>query len=323
MRHAAARGTIPATLVEGIKMAKRVGFVGVGTMGKLMAINLLKRHIPVTAYDLNPAPLDELREYGAEIVDSAKAAAAAGEVIVTMLPSSPHVEAAVLGAGGVLEGMRPGSVLVDMSTIDPLVSKSVAEKVAAAGFTMLDAPVSGGSVGARDATLTIMVGGPAGVFEEVRPILEAMGKNVIHCGENGMGEVVKVVNNLIAGVSMAVVAEAYNIGIRAGADPKVMYDVISKSSGRCWSHDVNLPIGDVIPVTPANQDYEPGFMVDLMRKDLGLAISAAKGVQAPAIMAAAAEQLYGSASNLGFGRRDMSAVVKAVTALSGPDEPDA
>src|SRR6476620_2238751 len=154
-----------------------------------------------------------------------------------LLPSSPHVEDAVLGSGGILDGMKPGSVLIDMSTIDPLVSKRVAEQVTARGFRMLDAPVSGGSVGARDATLTIMVGGPADVFAECRPILEAMGKNVIHCGDNGMGEVVKVVNNRSAGVSMAVVAEAYNIGIRAGADPKVMYEVISKSSGSCWAHN--------------------------------------------------------------------------------------
>jgi 3-hydroxyisobutyrate dehydrogenase len=218
----------------------------------------------------------------------------------------------------VLDGMRPGTVLIDMSTIDPLVSKRVAAQVTARGFRMLDAPVSGGSVGARDATLTIMVGGPADLFEACKPVLEAMGKNVIHCGENGMGEVVKVVNNLIAGVSMAVTAEAYNIGLRAGAHPKVLYEVISKSSGRCWSHDLNHPIPGVIPAAPANDDYAPGFMVDLMRKDLGLAISAAKGVQAPAILAAVAEQLYGSASNMGFGRRDMSAVVKAVEALSGP-----
>jgi 3-hydroxyisobutyrate dehydrogenase len=299
-------------------MSTKVGFVGVGVMGKLMAINLLKRHYPVTVFDLNPAPVEELLEFGAEKAGSSAEAAAAGDIVITMLPSSPHVEEAVLGPGGVLEGMLPGTVLIDMSTIDPLVSKRVAEQVAARGFRMLDAPVSGGSVGARDATLTIMVGGPSDLFERCRPVLEAMGRNVIHCGENGMGEVVKVVNNLIAGVSMAVTAEAYNIGLRAGADPKVLYDVISKSSGRCWSHDLNLPIPGVLGTAPADHDYEPGFMVDLMRKDLGLAISAAKGVQAPAILAAAAEQLYGSASNMGFGRRDMSAVVKAVEALSGP-----
>jgi 3-hydroxyisobutyrate dehydrogenase len=300
-------------------MAKRVGFVGVGVMGKLMAINLLKRHFPVTAFDINPAPVEELLEFGAEKAASSAEAAAAGEVVVTMLPSSPHVEEAVLGPNGVLEGMRPGTVLIDMSTIDPLISRRVAEQVQARGFRMLDAPVSGGSVGARDATLTIMVGGPKDLFEECKPVLEAMGKNVIHCGENGMGEVVKVVNNLIAGVSLAVTAEAYNIGMRLGADPKVLYDVISKSSGRCWAHDNNLPVPGVT-TSPADNEYAPGFMVDLMRKDLGLAVSAAKGVQAPAVLAAVAEQMYGSASNMGYGRLDMSAVIKAIQALSGPED---
>jgi 3-hydroxyisobutyrate dehydrogenase len=298
-------------------MTKRVGFIGVGTMGQHMARNLLKRHFQVTAYDLNADAVEALREYGAEPAGSCAEAAAAGEVVVTMLPSSPHVEAAVLGAEGALAGMRPGSVLIDMSTIDPLVSKKVAREVESKGFRMLDAPVSGGTVGARDATLTIMVGGPADLFEACRPLLEAMGKNVIHCGDNGMGEVVKVVNNLIAGVSMAVVAEAYNIGIQAGADPKVMYDVISKSSGSCWSHDKVLPYPGIVESAPANRDFEPGFMVDLMRKDLGLAMAAAKGVRAPALLASVAHELYGGASNLGYGRKDMSAVLKAVEALTG------
>jgi 3-hydroxyisobutyrate dehydrogenase len=298
----------------------KVGFIGVGTMGKLMAINLLKRHHQVTAYDLNPAPVEELKEFGAEAAASSAEAAAAGDMVVTMLPSSPHVEAAVLGSGGILDGMRPGTVLIDMSTIDPLVSRRVAERVTARGFRMLDAPVSGGSIGARDATLTIMVGGPKDVFDECRPVLEAMGQNVIHCGDHGMGEVVKVVNNLIAGVSMAVVAEAYNIGMRAGADPKVMYNVISKSSGGGWAHDRNNPIPGVVPGAPASNDYAPGFMVDLMRKDLGLAVAAAKGLRAPSILAAVAEQMFASASNMGFGQRDMSAVVKAIEALSGSAE---
>jgi len=301
-------------------MTSRIGFIGVGTMGKFMATNLLKRHYAVTAYDLNPAPIEELREFGIESAPSCAEAAAAGDVVITMLPSSPHVEEAILGATGALKGMRPGTVLIDMSTIDPLVSRSVARAVEAAGFRMLDAPVSGGMVGARDATLTIMVGGPADLFEECKPILEAMGTNVIHCGDNGMGEVVKVVNNLIAGVSMAVVAEAYTIGVQAGADPKVMYDVISKSSGSCWSHDKVLPYAGVVPTAPVNDDFAPGFMVDLMRKDLGLAMSAAKGVKAPALLASVAHELFGAASNLGYGRRDMSAVVKAVEALTGPTD---
>jgi 3-hydroxyisobutyrate dehydrogenase len=213
--------------------------------------------------------------------------------------------------------MRPGSILIDMSTIDPLVTRRVSDAVTARGFRMLDAPVSGGSIGARDATLTIMVGGPVDLFEECRPVLEALGRNVIHCGEIGMGEVVKVVNNLIAGVSMAVVAEAFNIGIKAGADPRVMHQVISKSSGSCWSLLNDVPFPGILDEAPANEDFAPGFMVDLMRKDLGLAMSAAKGLNAPSLLAAVAHELYGAASNLGHGRRDMAAVVKAIEALSG------
>ena len=298
-------------------MTRPIGFIGVGTMGNLMVRNLLKRHYPVTVFDVNPDPVEELREFGAEAAASAAECASKGEVAITMLPSSPHVEAAVLGPDGALAGMRSGGILIDMSTIDPLVTRRVSEAVAARGVRMLDAPVSGGSIGARDATLTIMVGGPADLFEECRPILETMGRNVIHCGESGMGEVVKVVNNLIAGVSMAVVAEAFNIGVRAGADPRVMFEVISNSSGACWALQTCLPYPGVVPEAPINNDFAPGFMVDLMRKDLGLAMSAAQGLKAPALLAAVAHEMYGAASNLGHGRRDMSAVRKAVEALSG------
>ncbi len=297
-------------------MTRPIGFVGVGTMGKSMALNLVKRHYPVTVYDLNPEPVEELREFGAEPATTAQSCASNAEVVITMLPSSPHVEAAVLGADGVLDGMRPGTILIDMSTIDPLVTRSVSEKVARRGMRMLDAPVSGGAVGARDATLTIMVGGPTELFEECKPIFEAVGGNVVHCGEIGMGEVVKVVNNLIAGVSMAVVAEAFNIGVKAGADPKIMYDVVSKSSGSCWTLNHVLPYPGVLPESPADNDYAAGFMVDLMRKDLSLAMSAAKGLGAPAFLASVAHELFGVASNLGYGRRDMSAVKKALDALT-------
>ena len=298
-------------------MTRPIGFIGVGTMGSHMARNLLKHHYQVTVFDLNPAAVDELREFGAEAAATSAECASRAEVVITMLPSSPHVEEAVLGADGALDGMRPGSILIDMSTIDPLVTRRVSDAVTARGMRMLDAPVSGGSVGARDATLTIMVGGPADLFAECQPILQTMGSNVIHCGEIGMGEVFKVVNNLIAGVSMAVVAEAFNIGVKAGADPARMYEVVSKSSGNCWSLNKCLPYPGVLPEAPANNDFAPGFMVDLMRKDLGLAMSAARGLQAPALLASVAHELYGAASNLGYGRRDMSAVKKAVDALTG------
>ena len=299
-------------------MIRPIGFIGVGTMGKLMASHLLKAHYPVTVFDLNPEPVEELRELGAEAATSAALCARDARVVITMLPSSPHVEAAVLGAGGAIHGMQPGTVLIDMSTIDPLVSRRVSQEVTARGLQMLDAPVSGGSVGARDATLTIMVGGPKDLFEECRPILEVLGKNVIHCGDVGMGEVVKVVNNLIAGVTLAVVAEAFNIGIRAGADPRLLHDVITKSSGNCWALQKIPPYAGLVDDAPANNDFAPGFMVDLMHKDLGLAMSAAKGIGAPAMLAAIAHELFGVAANLGYGRRDQSAVVKAIESMSGP-----
>jgi 3-hydroxyisobutyrate dehydrogenase len=299
-------------------MSRPIGFVGVGTMGKLMATHLLKAHYPVTVYDLNPDPVAELRELGAEAATSAAVCATKARVVITMLPSSPHVEAAVLGPAGAIHGMQPGAVLIDMSTIDPLVTRRVNEQLASRGIRMLDAPVSGGSVGARDATLTIMVGGPKDLFEECRPILEVLAKNVIHCGDIGMGEVVKVVNNLIAGVTLAVVAEAFNIGVRAGADPQLLYEVITKSSGNCWALQKIPPYPGLVEDAPANNDFAPGFMVDLMHKDLGLAMSAAKGLQAPAMLAAAAHELFGVASNLGQGRRDQSAVVKAIESMSGP-----
>lgn len=298
-------------------MTRPIGFIGVGTMGQHMARHLLQSHYPVTVFDMNPGPVEELREYGAEVATSSADCASKADVVIMMLPSSPNVEDAVLGAEGALAGMRPGGILIDMSTIDPLVTRRVNEVVTANGFRMLDAPVSGGSVGARDATLTIMVGGPVDLFEQCKPILEVMGRNVIHCGDIGMGEVVKVVNNLIAGVSLAVVIEAFNIGVKAGADPRLMYEVVSKSSGNTWVMNHVLPYGGVLPHAPVDDDFAPGFMVDLMRKDLGLALSAAKGVQAPAMLAAVAHELYGAASNMGYGKRDMSAVKKVIESLSG------
>jgi 3-hydroxyisobutyrate dehydrogenase len=301
-------------------MRQRIGFVGVGNMGKLMAAHLLKAHHSVTVYDLDPTPLEELRELGAEVATSAAECAANAQVVITMLPSSPHVEAAVLGPDGILEGLPAGATLIDMSTIDPLVSRRVNQEVTARGFGMLDAPVSGGTVGARDATLAIMVGGPRDLFDACCPILELLGKNVIYCGEAGMGAVVKVVNNLIAGVTLAAVAEAFNIGVRAGADPRLLHNVVTRSSGNCWALHTIPPYPGLVNGAPADRDFAPGFMIDLMHKDLGLAMSAAKGLGAPSFLASTAHELFGVASNLGHGRHDQSAVVKAIEALSRPVE---
>lgn len=297
-------------------MPERIGFVGLGTMGQPMASNLLRAGHPLTVFDLRPEPVEELAGLGAEPAGSAAAAAAGAEVVITMVPSSPHVEAAVLGAGGVLEGLRPGRTLIEMSTIDPLVTRKVAEAAAARGVRMLDAPVSGSLPRAIDGTLTIMVGGPREVFEACLPILQRMGENIFHVGAVGMGETVKLCNNLMAAISQIAMSEAFAIGVAAGADPKVLHQVISKSSGDCWTLRTRPPCPGLVEGAPVDQDWAPGFMVDLMLKDVNLVLSLARGVGATTVLGAIAGQLYAAASKGGHGRQDMSAVDFAVRALS-------
>ncbi|MFN8522498.1 MAG: 3-hydroxyisobutyrate dehydrogenase [Chloroflexota bacterium] len=294
----------------------RIGFIGVGTMGKSMARNLLKAHYQVTAYDLNPAPLDELREFGADVATSAAACAAAGDVVITMVQGPADVEAAALGSSGVLDGIRQDAIYVDMSTIDPTVTKKVHAVFRDRGVQMLDAPVSGGSNGARDGTLTIMVGGPAELFERLEPVFGAMGTNIIHCGDVGMGGVVKLVNNLMSAVNTAAIVEAFNLGVHAGADPRVMFDVVSKSSGSCFGLLKNTPIPGLNPDTPSSRGDEPGFMIDLMVKDLSQAMAAAQGAGAPAMLANVAHEMYRAASNMGYGRKHTSAIRYLYEALS-------
>src|SRR5262245_59266558 len=208
-----------------------IGFVGVGNMGLPMIANLLKAGHRVEAFDIRPAAVEAAVQRGALAGGSAAETAGRVQVVITMLPNSPEVEAAYLGPKGIAEGARPGLVCIDMSTIDPATTRRVGERLAAAGVRMLDAPVSGAVPRAVEGTLTIMVGGEADVAESMRPILSAMGRNVIHVGPLGSGEVAKICNNLVAGVSMIAVAEAFTIGMKAGVDPRVLHDVISKSSG--------------------------------------------------------------------------------------------
>lgn len=296
-------------------MAERIGFIGVGTMGKPMAANLLRAGHVLTVFDLNPEPLEELAKLGAEPAGTAAAAVAGADVAITMVPSSPHVEAAVLGPGGVLEGLKPGRTLIEMSTIDPLVTRRVAQVAAERGITMLDAPVSGSLPKATDGTLTIMVGGPKEAFEACLPILKAMGQNIFHVGEVGMGETVKLCNNLIAAISQIAMSEAFAIGVAAGADPRTLHQVISASSGDCWVLRTRPPHPGLVENAPVDQDWAPGFMVDLMLKDIGLALSLARGVGATSLLGALTQQLYAAASQAGLGRKDFSAVDFVVRGL--------
>jgi len=298
-------------------MADRIAFIGVGTMGGPMARNLVNKGFPVTAFDLNESALDQAVEYGAERATTAAEAAKSADIAITMLPNSPHEEAAVLGAEGVFAGLQAGKILIEMSTIDPVVTKKLGEQATARGIKMIDAPVSGSSVGAMDGTLTMMVGGDADVFRRCRPVLQAMGSNVIHVGPLGTGETVKLVNNMLAGIGVAATAEAVNIAQRAGLDPRAMFDVISKSSGDSWAFRNRLPVSGVNPAgVPADDDYAPGFMTMLMLKDMDLGIGLARSVGAPSLLASIAAQYYASACAKGVDRKDFSAVVEAVKSLN-------
>jgi 3-hydroxyisobutyrate dehydrogenase len=285
-----------------------VGFIGTGTMGQPMVGNLIKKGFAVLAYDLVPAALAAAGRLGPTAPASAADVARRSDLVVTMLPSSSHVEAVYLGAGGVLEFVASGRLCVDMSTIDPTVSRRVAAALAQRQVRFLDAPVSGGVPGAVDGTLAIMVGGDARDLEEARPALSAMGANVIHVGAVGSGEAAKICNNLIAGVAAVAVSEAFRIAEGFGVDPKVLTDVISKSSGNTWVMQQAHPVPGLVARAASSRDYAPGFMTDLMAKDLGLAVNAARELRVPAVVASAAQQVLRLASSHGLGRKDFTAV---------------
>jgi 3-hydroxyisobutyrate dehydrogenase len=295
----------------------KIGFVGTGTMGQPMLNNLIKKGFGVVAYDIVPAALDAAVKLGATACGSAADAARQSDLVVTVLPSSSHVEAVYLGAGGVLEGVAKGRLCVDMSTIEPAVSQRVAERLRERGIRFIDAPVSGGVVGAEKGTLAIMVGGEASDLEEARPALAAMGANIIHVGPVGAGEVAKLCNNLIAGVAMVAVSEAFRIAEGFGVDPKILTSVIAKSSGNTWAMEHGHPVPDMVPTAASSRDYAPGFMTDLMAKDLGLAVNAARELRVPVSVAPAAQQLLRLASSHGYGRKDFSSVYAFLKPSSG------
>jgi len=288
----------------------KVGFIGTGTMGQPMLANLVKKGFEVIAYDLVPAALDAAVRLGAERADSAAQAAAVGDLVITMLPSSANVEAVYLGDHGILESVPTGRLCVDMSTIDPGTSQRVAARLGERGIRFLDAPVSGGVGGAAAGTLAIMVGGAAGDLEEARPALAAMGANIIHVGAVGAGEVAKLCNNLISGSVLIAVAEAFRIGEAFGVDPQILTNVIAKSSGATWVMEHMHPVPGIVESAASSRQYAPGFMTDLMAKDLGLAVSAAREKRVPVVVAPAAQQLYRMASSHGLGREDFSSVYK-------------
>ena len=286
----------------------RIGFVGVGTMGLPMATNLATKGFAVTAFDVNPEAVRAAAAAGMTAAASSAEAVAGADIVVTMLPSSPHVESAYTGDGGVLAAARKGTLCVDMSTIDPGVSRRMAAAAAERGVRFVDAPVSGGVPRAVDGTLAIMVGGAEADFRSALPVLEAMGANIFHVGKVGSGEVVKLCNNLVAGVAAVAVSEAFRLAEAFGVDARVVTDVIAKSSGNTWVMEAMHPVPGVVPRAASSNGYKPGFMTDLMCKDVGLAVDAARARRIPMFVAPAAQQVYRLASSHGLGRQDFTSV---------------
>lgn len=284
---------------------KHIGVIGLGAMGKPMAKNLLKAGYSLTVYDLNPEPIEELVAHGAKGARSSAETAGDVGVIITMLPACDEVKAAIVGAGGVLEGAREGTLLIDMSSIAPHTSKLVASEAAKIGVKFLDAPVSGGVTAAENGTLTIIVGGDKALLDEHMDLMQAMGKSIYHVGDVGMGATVKMINQVLAGINMLAIAEAFVLGTKLGADPETLYNVIRVSAGNSFLIDARVP--DYI----LKGDFtRPGFALDLMLKDLGLAIESAKIHKIPVFLTGQAFQCFSMASSRGLGKKDMSSVTE-------------
>ena len=286
----------------------KIAFIGLGKMGLPMALNLLKAGHQLTGYDLVKSQLDLFAASGGTVAPDANTAAKDAEVLISMLPASQHVQSLYLGEKGLLANLKPKTLLIDCSTISPKVAQAVAANAKAKGFAMIDAPVSGGTAGAQAATLTFMVGGDTNDVERARPLLERMGQNIFHAGASGAGQTVKVCNNMILGIQMLGTSEALRLGIANGMDPKVLSDIISKSSGRNWVLELYNPCPGVMENIPSSKGYAGGFGVDLMLKDLGLAVENAEGLSASVPLGKLAQQLYETHSKAGNGQLDFSSV---------------
>jgi 3-hydroxyisobutyrate dehydrogenase len=293
----------------------QLGFIGIGVMGRPMTLNLLKAGHQVTIFARHPENpgVQEVIQAGAKLAPSSRAVAMASDIVITMVPNSSHVEEVVAGEQGVFEGSRKGLIIIDMSTIAPSMSRKLAEQAAQRGVHFLDAPVSGGSQGAINGTLTIMVGGEQEICEQVRPVLEAMGKkeNIFYVGPSGAGEVVKLANNILTGAIAAATAEALVLGVKNGADLDIMTKIISVSTGASWQ------LSNQFPLRAFNGSFQPGFMTDLLYKDLGLALELASENQTPAIMTAVTRQLYEMSRAEGYGRDDYTSVLRVLEHYAG------
>lgn len=289
----------------------RIGFIGLGNMGLPMAANLLKAGHTVLGFDLVPALLEKLVAAGGQAAPSASDAARAADVVITMLPAGEHVRQVWMHQGGLIDVVRDRKpLLIDCSTIDVDSARAVTAEAEAAGLSMLDAPVSGGTVGAQNGTLTFMVGGAEDAFAAGKPILEAMGKNIFHAGGPGAGQAVKICNNMMLAINMIGVAEGFLLARKLGLDWEKLHAICATATSNSWALSSYCPAPGPVPAAPSNRDYEPGFMAQLMLKDVRLSQAAAEATGSPTPLAAMAQSFYQAVCDQGDGTKDFSVVFR-------------
>ncbi len=300
----------PSTRKEGM-MKPVIGFIGLGAMGTPMSHNLIRAGYQLIVHDLREGPMDDLAKIGAVKVTSPRDVAERSSVVITMLPASPNVEAVVLGPTGIIEGAKSGNIVIDMSSSYPGSTKMISEQLAVKGIRMLDAPVSGGTKGAREATLSIMVGGAESDYEECHSIFEAMGKNIYYVGKTGAGHTVKALNNLCSACSMIITSEALVVATKLGLSPEKVIEVINTSTGRSWSSQFKFP------TYVLNNTFNSGFSIGLMNKDLDIATRLGRELRVPMFVGAMVQQLYNYAVGQGAGDDCHTAIVKFIEDWGG------
>lgn len=292
-----------------------IGFIGVGNMGGPMARNLLKAGHSVKAFDLSAEAVQKVVEAGGLKAASAQDAASDVDAVVTMLPAGRHVSSVYTGDKGILAAARPGTLFIDSSTIDVKTARETIAAAEAKGMLMLDAPVSGGIAGAENAALTFMVGGSDAAFAKAKPILEAMGKKIVHAGGAGNGQTAKVCNNMVLGIAMIGISEAFVMAEKLGLSAQAMFDIVGSSSGSCWALLNHCPVPGPVPTSAANRDYMPGFAADLMLKDLKLSQEAARSAHVQTPLGAEATALFAEYVQNGNGASDYSGIIRMIRDL--------
>ncbi|KAL7291440.1 hypothetical protein TKK_0015024 [Trichogramma kaykai] len=302
---------VSTTRNAGYQSARRfsnVGFVGLGNMGGFMSRNLLKKGYKLRVYDVDKAAVARVTAAGAQPAANLAEVARDSDIVFTMLPMNEHVLECYTAEDGLIKSAKKGTYLVDSSTIDPAVAQRVAEEARKHQLNFVDGPVSGGVVGAENASLTFMIGGAKADYERTKPVVECMGSRAVHCGDIGMGQVAKICNNMLLAISMIGVSEALNLGQRLGLDPKILTDIVNTSTGRCWSSEIYNPVPGVVDGVPSSKNYEGGFGVGLVAKDLGLAQASATRVGAPIALGSLSHQIYRTMMQQGLAGKDFSVV---------------